>query len=66
MVKALGKNIRSIRTNKKMSRKELAEKAGISVFAVIDVELGRIKSPLFTTIANIADVLGVTIDELRK
>lgn len=59
----IGANIRKIRKSKSMKLKELAEKAGYSYNHIRKVETD-IHIPKITTAIDIADVLGVTLDEL--
>jgi len=59
----IGKNIKKIRQQKKLSQEKLARSADISLNTLTKIESGFTKRPSLQTI-QIADVLGVTIDEL--
>ena len=59
----IGEKIRILRLRKGMSRKELAEKAGISVFTVGCYERGE-RKPSFVNMELISAVLGVSLDEM--
>lgn len=61
----LGRNIHIVLYDKKMSKSELAEKVGISQQMVSEIVAGN-KSPKASTLIKIANVLGVTVDELIK
>jgi transcriptional regulator with XRE-family HTH domain len=55
--------IREIREEKRMSRKDLAQKAGIGVHSVERYELGQ-RSPTVATLEKIAAALGVEARDL--
>lgn len=59
----IGRNIHIILYDKKMSKSELAEKVGISQQMVSEIVAGN-KAPKVSTLIKIANVLGVTVDEL--
>jgi transcriptional regulator with XRE-family HTH domain len=61
----LGKNIKFLRTNKKLTQAVLAEKADISIIFLSSIERGM-KYPKVDTLARIADVLEVEVFELFK
>lgn len=61
--KLIGKRVREIRKSSDMSQMNLAEKTDLSVSYVSMVENGKRKVSLDTMI-RIANVLGVTVDEL--
>lgn len=56
--RALGRAIRRVRTDSEMSRKELAERTGISYPYLTEIEGGK-KMPSQRVVATIADALGV-------
>ncbi len=60
----VGERIRQNRLNKKITQKELGEKAGIAEPTIRRYELGKL-NPKFETLQKIADALGVGIDELK-
>jgi len=64
--KAIQKNIKIYRKKQNLSRKQLAQKAKISIFTVINLELGRNKDPLFSTILKVSKALGVSIEKLMQ
>lgn len=60
----IGKNIRKIRKQKKLSQEKLARLTDISLNTLTKIESGFTKRPSIQTIKKIADALSVTIDEL--
>lgn len=61
-----GRNIEKLRHARNRTREQLAEGAGISVSYLTRIEEGKILHVHVKTLARIAYVLGVTIDELEK
>ena len=61
----IGKRIRDIRTNKKMSQADLADKANISLSQVSDIETGK-SSMRLTTFLGIVEALQVSADVLLR
>ena len=61
----LGKNIRNLRVKSGWTQEKLAEKAGISVPFMTQIELAR-KSASLEVIQNIAMALGVSYERLFK
>ena len=59
----IGQSIRQHRKKAKLTIKELSEKAGYSCNHIQRVEKDE-QTPRITTIIDVADVLGVSIDEL--
>ena len=59
----LGKTIQILRKEKNLTQNELAEKLFVSYQAISQWENGN-TNPDITIIPNIADVFGITIDEL--
>lgn len=51
---------------KKMTKYELAKRAGLNQNSLIDLKKGRKKSLKFEDMEKIADVLKVSLDEFRK
>ena len=62
---ALGKNIRTLRIQSGLTQEKLAEKSGISVPFMTQIELAR-KSASLEVIQNIANALGVSYERLFK
>lgn len=60
----LGENLKKIRKAKKMTQKELAQKSGVKQSVISDLETGNAKST--GSILELANVLGVTAEELKK
>ncbi len=60
----LGKQLQAARKNAGLTQQELCHKAGLSYSTLAKIERGAIKSPSVFTIQSIADVIGVSIDEL--
>ncbi len=61
---SLSKNIRKLRKECKLSQEELAKKVGITFSTLTKLESGVNKNPTLNTLCKIADVLGVSLDEL--
>lgn len=61
----LGKNIRNLRLKSGWTQEKLAEKAGISVPFMTQIELAR-KSASLEVIQNIATALGVSYERLFR
>lgn len=60
------KKIEVLLAEKKMTKYELAKKAGLNQNSLIDLKKGRKKSLKFDDVVKIADVLEVSLDEFRK
>lgn len=65
IVEILGKNIRNLRKEAGWTQEKLAEKAGISVPFMTQIELAR-KTPSLDVIENIAKALSVSYAQLFK
>ena len=65
IITVLGKNIRELRIKSGWTQEKLAEKAGISVPFMTQIELAR-KSASLEVIQNIANALGVSYERLFK
>ncbi len=61
--KGLGKRIRLLRKSKGFTQEDLGEKAGLSYKFVGEIERGEVNISL-DSLLNIADALGVTINDL--
>ena len=59
----VGKRIREVRTSRRVSQQELAESAELSAAYISRIERARKKTSL-ESLVKIANVLGVTVDEL--
>ena len=59
----IGESIRKIRKARGMTLKQLAEKSGYWDRHLQMIEVGD-RTPKITTVIDIADVLGVSLDEL--
>jgi transcriptional regulator with XRE-family HTH domain len=62
---ALGKNLKLFRFHREYSQADLAEKAGISITFLSDIERGN-KWPYPETLVNLAKALEVAVYELFK
>ena len=60
------KKIEILLAEKKMTKYELAKKAGLNQNRLIDLKKGRKKSLKFDDVVKIADALDVSLDEFRK
>src|ERR1051326_5360044 len=66
MAKTLGERVRELRDIKDLSLREFGKKlGGLSPAFLSDVELGR-RHPSDKVLADMAKVLGVTVDDLRS
>jgi transcriptional regulator with XRE-family HTH domain len=66
MLKTLGERIRELREGHELSLREFAAKlGGLSAAFLSDVELGR-RHPSDKVLADMARILGVPVEELRK
>jgi transcriptional regulator with XRE-family HTH domain len=61
----LGKNIKFLRSQRRLSQADLADKAGISITFLSNVERGN-NFPLAGTLCNLAKALEVEVFELFK
>jgi FMN phosphatase YigB (HAD superfamily)/DNA-binding XRE family transcriptional regulator len=61
---ALGKRLQMARQKAGLTQQQLCAKANLSYSTLAKVERGAIKAPSIFTIESIADVIGVTLDEL--
>ena len=62
-MKSIGETISSLRKNKGMTQNELAEKMNVTDKAVSKWE-GNLSCPDVNTISKLADILGVSVEEL--
>lgn len=62
----IGKNIKKLRLEKKLSQDRLSKMADIAHPTIIKIESGAIQSPTVETAQKIARALGVGIDDLMK
>lgn len=60
----LSESLKRWRKARGLTQQKLAEKAGVSLIVVTKVEQGFTKDPVMSSLVKLADVLGVTIDEL--
>ena len=60
----LGRTIRDLRYDRKMSQEELAQQAEISIRTLQHIESGVTPTPRIDTVAKIAAVLGVSVTSL--
>jgi len=60
----LSKRLKELRKEKGWSQQKLAEKTGLSFNAITKIEQGLAKHPTLRTLVKIADVFGVSLDEL--
>ncbi len=62
--KALGDALQAARQAAGLTQQELCQKAGISYSTLAKIERGAIKTPSVFTVQKIANVLGLSIDEI--
>ena len=60
----LAKNLKKLRKQKKLSQEKLARLVDISYNTISKIEAGKAKNPTFETLSKLADVFGISIDEL--
>ena len=60
----LGKNIKRLRRQKKLSQEKVARLSDISLNTLTKIESGFTKRPAIQTIHRISKVLGVSMDRL--
>ena len=65
-VKSIGAALRRIRVRESLSLSAVAKKAGMSDAMLSRIERGERRNPQFNTIARVAFVLGVSLDELAS
>lgn len=58
--------IRILRQEKKLSARELSRQSNLDIAIISNIENGKTKNPGIYTVKKIADVLGVTLDELIR
>lgn len=61
---ALGKRLQKARRTAGLTQEQLCQKAGLAYSTLAKIERGAIKAPSVFTIASIAGVIGVSLDEL--
>ncbi len=66
MVTSIGRNIKHFRNQKNLTQKQLAEKAGITLFTLTKIEGGSTPDPRIDTLRRVAHVLDVKVDDLIK
>lgn len=60
----LGELVRGFRRRAGLTQQEVADLAGLSVAGLRDVEQGRVTRPRASTMRRLADVLGLSLDEM--
>ncbi len=63
MAETFGQRLRALRTERGMSRQELAAKLGLTYFSVVQYERDE-RAPRPEVLARIADILSVSLDYL--
>ncbi|MDK0862840.1 helix-turn-helix transcriptional regulator [Clostridium perfringens] len=64
-MKLVGENLRRIREEKKLSRRELAEKSGLSQSYIVQIEKGT-KNPTLEVLKSLANSLNVRVEHLTE
>lgn len=62
--KALGKRLQEARVKAGLTQQDMCHRAGLSYSTLAKIERGAIKAPSIFTIISIAEVLGLSLDEL--
>jgi transcriptional regulator with XRE-family HTH domain len=65
MSEKLGRNLKRIRTEKKMSQGDIARALGVDRGYISNIENGK-RNPTLATITKLAEALKVSVDELLK
>lgn len=60
----LAKNLKELRKQKELSQEKLARLVDISYNTIAKIEAGKVRNPTFETLSKLADVFGISIDEL--
>lgn len=63
---SFGERLRSFRYRSGLTQRELAERAGVSVRVLRDIEHGRVNRPQTRTVRLLADVLGLDANTARQ
>lgn len=61
----LGKYLRGVRVEAKLSAQQVAEASSLSIDTVRSIETGRVKAPSFFTVSHMASALGLGLDQIR-
>lgn len=61
----IGQNVLRLRSKRRWSRENLAERARVTVQTIYNIETGRVFWPQSSTMRGLANALGVSIGELR-
>ena len=62
--KILSKNLKKLRQQAGLSQDQMARKAGIPYSTYLKIENGTVPNPSIQNVLNIAEALGVSLDEL--
>ena len=62
--KILSKNLKELRQRAGLSQDQMARKAGIPYSTYLKIESGTVLNPSIQNVLNIAEALGVSLDEL--
>ncbi len=62
----IGKRIKELRLKNGLSQDLVSKKANLSFQTISKIEAGSTPNPTIDTVRKIADVLGVSLDELMK
>lgn len=60
----IGKRIRELRIEKRLSITELAERAGVAKSYISNIERGIMSNPSIQFLEKVSDTLGVSMDDL--
>lgn len=60
----LSVNLKKLRKQKRLSQDNLARLADIPYNTLVKIESGKSNNPTFETLSKLADVFGISIDEL--
>ena len=65
VAKSFGKSVRAFRLNKGMTQQDLADKCGLDISYIGQIERGQ-RNPTLGVIHGLASVLGVKVSDLMK
>jgi transcriptional regulator with XRE-family HTH domain len=64
--KRLGSRLSQVRGQRGLSAQAVAVAANVSIDTVRSLETGRVVTPGFLTVARLAEVLGLNLDQLHR
>lgn len=65
-ISKIAKNLKRFKAEKKLSQSDLCKKTGLAYHTIAKIENGATADPRILTLKKIAEVLGVSLDNLVK